>query len=82
MGKTTIPILNPNHSALWMVGYEVWTGVNLTHLFFLQDTSFYLRERTEPLYMEKCSAQVKPTYKIKLSYKYGILQLQASILHV
>lgn len=81
MRKTTIPIPNPKHNALWMAGYEVWTGVNLTHLFFLQDT-FYLRQRTEPLYMEKCSAQVKPTYKIKLSYKNGILQLQASILHV
>lgn len=74
MGKNTTSVLNPKQGALSMVGYEVWTGVNLTHLFFLQDTSCYLRERTEPLYMEKCSAQVKPTYKIKLSYKYEILQ--------
>lgn len=74
MGKNTSSILNPKHGALWMVGYEVWTGVNLTHLFFIQDTSFYLRERTGPLYMEKSSVQVKPTYKIRLSYKYGILQ--------
>lgn len=39
----------------------------LTHNFFLQDnSSFYLRKRMEPLYMEKCFAQVKPTYKVKL----------------
>lgn len=24
------PIVNPNQGALWMVGYKVWTGVNLT----------------------------------------------------